>query len=144
MNSSAVMSVIIELIHYFSFFMLVGTIAIVDLRVLGVAGRGQTVAQLAELVFPWMWTGLGLTVLSGFIMFAGDATAYLPNSVFHVKLWVILLAIVFGVIMEWNVPKWDHSPSTARMAKLMAFVSLALWIGAILAGVEVPALTGLG
>jgi hypothetical protein len=144
MNSSAVMSVIIELIHYLSFFMLVGTIAIVDLRTLGVAGRRQAVAQLAELVFPWMWMGLGLTVLSGFIMFAGYATAYLPNSIFHIKLLVILLAIVFGVIMQWNVAKWDQSTSTPIVAKLVAFVSLVLWIGAILAGVAVPALTGLG
>ena len=144
MNSSAVISVIIELIHYLSFFMLVGTIAIVDLRVLGITGGPQTVAQLADLVFPWMWMGLGLTVLSGFIMFAGYATAYLPNSIFHVKLLVVLLAVVFEIIMQWNAAKWDHSSSTPIVAKLVAFVSLALWIGAILAGVEVPALTGLG
>jgi len=76
-NSSGWMSAILEVTHYFSFFLLVGSIAIVDLRIIGVAGRRQSARQLAEQVFPWIWTGLGLAVLSGFIMFAGDATEYL-------------------------------------------------------------------
>jgi uncharacterized membrane protein len=143
-SSSAWISAILELTHYFSFFLLVGSIAIVDLRLMGVAGRRQSATQLAEQVFPWMWTGLGLTVLSGFLMFAGDATEYLHNSVFHEKLYVILLAVAFGVMVQRNVPKWDKLSAIPAWAKFVAFVSLALWVGAILMGVNVPAITGVG
>jgi uncharacterized membrane protein len=143
-NSSAWISAALELTHYFSFFLLVGSIAIVDLRIMGVAGRRQSATQLSEQVFPWIWTGLGLTVLSGFLMFAGDATEYLHNSVFHEKLYIILLAAVFGVMVQRNVPKWDKLPAMPMWGKFVAFVSLALWVGAILMGVNVPAITGVG
>ncbi len=143
-NSSGWMSAILEVTHYFSFFLLVGSIAIVDLRIIGVAGRRQSARQLAEQGFPWIWTGLGLAVLSGFIMFAGDATEYLHNSVFHKKLFVILLAGVFGVVVQRNVPKWDRLPAIPAWAKFVAIVSLALWVEAILMGVDVPEITGVG
>jgi uncharacterized membrane protein len=143
-NGSAWLSAILELAHYFSFFLLVGSIAIVDLKIMGVAARRQSATQLAEQVFPWMWTGLVLNALSGFLMFAGDATEYLHNSVFHEKLYVILLAVAFGVMVQRNVPKWDTLPAIPVWGKFVAFVSLALWVGAILMGVNVPAITGVG
>jgi uncharacterized membrane protein len=144
MNTSAWMAAALEVIHYFSFFVVVGATAIVDLRVMGVAGRKQSAAQLAEQAFPWIWTGLGFAALSGFIMFAGQATNYLHNSIFHRKLLVILLAALFGAWIQRGVPKWDQSTSVPAWAKLVALASLALWVGAILMGVDVPAITGVG
>jgi uncharacterized membrane protein len=143
-NSSGWMSALLEVTHYFSFFLLVGSIAIVDLRIIGVAGRRQSATQLAEQAFPWIWAGLALAVLSGFIMFAGDATEYLHNSVFHKKLFVIFMAAAFGVVVQRNVPRWDRLPAIPASAKFVAFISLFLWVEAILMGVNVPAITGLG
>jgi uncharacterized membrane protein len=140
-DNSVVASVLVEITHYFSFFLLVGTIVILDLRVLGVAGRRQNVTRLANQLFPLTWAGLAFASLSGFIMFAGDATTFYPNSVFHAKMLVILLAVVFSVIVQRNVRKWDKLPAIPRGAKFVAFVSLVLWIGVILAAVEVPHLT---
>ena len=56
----------------------------------------------------------------------------------------MLLAIVCTVIIQWNVSSWDRLPAVPVWAKLLAFVSIALWIGAILVGVEIPGLTGVG
>jgi hypothetical protein len=134
----------VSVTHYFTLFVLVGTIALVDLRILGVAARSQRVAQIAEVLFPWTWTALGLALLSGFIMFATDAGDYYPDPVFRVKMTVIFFAFVFAVIVQRNVPKWDQAPVISTGAKVVAFVSLVLWIGAILAGVEIAAISGLG
>lgn len=120
--------------HYFSFFVLVGTIAVVDLRLLGLAGQGRAVTQLAEQLFPWAWTGFGIAVLSGFIMFAPDATTFLPAAWFWIKLLAVLLAAVFTLIIQWNMRKWERAPAIPWLAKLTAFISLALWLGVILAG----------
>jgi hypothetical protein len=144
MNTSAWMAALLEVTHYFSFFVVVGAMAIVDLRIMGVAGRKQSAAQLAEQAFPWIWTGLSFAVLSGFVMFAGQATNYLHNSIFHRKLLVILLAAVFGAWIQHAVRKWGRSPATPLWARFVALVSLALWVGAILMGVDVPAITGVG
>jgi uncharacterized membrane protein YbaN (DUF454 family) len=111
---------------------------------MGVAGRKQSATRLAEQAFPCIWTGLCFAVLSGFIMFAGQATEYLHNSMFHRKLVVILLATIFGAWVQRSVSMWDQSKSMPAWAKVVALVSLALWVGAILIGVDVPAITGVG
>jgi uncharacterized membrane protein YbaN (DUF454 family) len=77
-------------------------------------------------------------------MFAGSATSYYGNDVFYDKMAVTLLAIVVNIIVQQKVRKWDTLPAMPAWAKLVALVSICLWIGAIIAGVEVPALTGVG
>lgn len=143
-NSSTVLSAMMEVAHYAGFFLLVGTIAIVDLRVLGVAARGQNVGTLGVQLLPWMWVGLASAFLSGFVMFSGDAADFYLASVFRIKIAVILLAIIFGILVQWGARKWGQLPSVPVSAKILALVSLVLWIGAILASVEVPAISGVG
>jgi uncharacterized membrane protein len=143
-NGTAWTAAALEIIHYFSMFILVGSMVIVDLRVLGLVGRRQDAAQLADRLFPWIWYSLALNFLSGFFMFAGSATSYYGNDVFYDKMTVTLLAIVANIIVQKKVCKWNQLPAIPAWAKLVAVVSIGLWVGAIIAGVEVPALTGVG
>jgi hypothetical protein len=138
-TNSAVLISLVWLVHYIGFFLLVGTTAVVDLRILGAAARNQKLAPLAGQLFPFAWTGLGMVIASGFIMFAGQATTFYPTAVFRIKMGIVLLALIFGVIVQGKSPVWGSAPSVPAAAKWLAFVSLALWIGAILAGLEVPA-----
>src|SRR5260370_34113350 len=85
----------VSVTHYCTLFVLVGTIFLVDLRILGVAARSQSVTQVAETLFPWTWTALGLALLSGFLMFTTDGGDYYPDRVFRVKMTVILFALIF-------------------------------------------------
>ena len=140
-NDSIVASVLVELAHYFGFFLLVGTIVTVNLRVLGWAGKRQDAGELAGQLFPLMWAGLGLSALSGFILFAGDATTFYPNPVFHIKLIVLALAIISGVVVQRNVRRWDQLPVMPAVSKLTAVISTVLWVGVILAAVDIPHLT---
>lgn len=82
---------------YFTLFFCIGTIALVDLRVMGIAGRNQTIVQLAQQVLPWTWTGFALVmisgsiafcivVLGGFSLFSSTATLYIVNPAFRYKL----------------------------------------------------------
>ncbi len=138
-TNSAVLISLVWLVHYIGFFLLVGSTAVVDLRVLGAAARNQKLAPLAGLLLPFAWTGLGLVIASGFVMFAGQATTFYPTAVFQIKMGMVLLALLFGVIVQRKLPVWDRAPSVPASAKWLAFVSLVLWIGTILAGLEVPA-----
>jgi uncharacterized membrane protein len=143
-NGTAWTAATLEIVHYFSMFVLVGSMVIVDLRVLSLLGRQQDATQLADRLFPWIWASLALNFLSGFFMFAGSAIAYYRNDIFYDKVGVVLLAIVTNIIVQQKVRKWDQLPAMPAWAKLIAVVSIGLWIGAIIAGVEVPALTGVG
>src|SRR6202521_3866313 len=143
-NGTAWTAAATEIVHYFSMFILVGSMVIVDLRVLGLVGSRQDAAQLAGRLFPWIWVSLLLNFLSGFLMFAGSATAYYRNDIFYDKMGVILLAIVANLIVQQKVRTWDQLPAIPAWAKFIAVLSIGLWVGAIIAGVEVPALTGVG
>jgi uncharacterized membrane protein len=143
-NGTAWSAAATEIVHYFSMFILVGSMVIVDLRVLGLVGRRQDAAQLADWLFPWIWSSLALNFLSGFIMFAGSATSYYRNDIFYDKVGIVVLAIIANIIVQQKVRSWNQLPVMPAWAKLVAAVSICLWIGAIIAGVEVPALTGVG
>ena len=77
-------------------------------------------------------------------MFAADATEYLHNAVFHEKLGMILVALLLSVFIQKSIPKWEARPELSAFAKIVALASLASWLGSILMGVNVPALTGVG
>src|SRR3979490_2610666 len=95
-TNSAVLISLVWLVHYFGFFLLVGTTAVVDLRVLGAAARNLKLAPLAGQLFPLAWTGLGMVIASGFIMFAGQATTFYPTEVFRITRGSLLVESVFG------------------------------------------------
>jgi uncharacterized membrane protein len=143
-NGTSWTAAALEIVHYFSMFILVGSMVIVDFRVLGLVGRRQDATELAGRLFPWIWISFALNFLSGFLMFAGSATSYYRNDVFYDKVVVIVLAIVTNTIVQQRVSRWNRLPAMPASAKVLAAVSIVLWIGAIIAGVEVPALTGVG
>jgi hypothetical protein len=139
-NSTAWMISIVWLIHYFGVFLMVGTIVFLDLRILGLAGKGHSVARLAAGLLPWTWTGLGMVVLSGLLMFAGQATTFYSAPFFRIKIAWLVLALIC-LIVQRKIPTWDQWKDQPRGAKWLAMASLVLWIGAILASLEVPAFT---
>lgn len=145
-NSSIVLSAVMEVAHYAGFMLLVGSIAIVDLRVLGIAGRNRTATSLAQDLFPWTWVGFAFALVSGFVMFASDAPDFGRSWVFKVKILWIIVALIFGIAVQWKVPSWERPESHSMPigAKFVALISIILWVGAILVSVEVPAISGVG
>lgn len=144
LDSSVVIAAIFEVCHYAGFFLLVGSIALIDLRVLGIAGRGQTATAMAGQLFPWMWVGLIFATVSGFFMFAADAVDFYGASFFRWKMLVLLVALAVGIVVELQVPRWDRKPSISAGAKAVALISLLLWVATILVALEVPAINGVG
>jgi uncharacterized membrane protein SirB2 len=143
-DSNVILSLGLEILHFSGFFLVVGTTVIVNLRVLGLAGRKEQPSGLADQLVPWMWTGFCMAVFSGFFMFAADAVDFYRADWFRYKVIVVLVAIVVGALMFSKVRGSGEEQSFSARAKLAAFVSLVLWIGAILVSVEVPAISGVG
>lgn len=128
----------IETIHVFALVIVVGTIAIVDLRLLSVASRNRSVSQLSNDVLPITWTSFCLAALTGFLLFSSKATHYLANWPFRIKMVLLALAglnmLYFHFMTYRTVHKWDdaaRAPSAARAAGAM---SLAFWIGVVVFG----------
>ncbi len=129
---------IIESVHVLAITLLVGTIAVLDLRMLGVILRGISVTRISRTVFPFTWTGFAIMFVSGCLLFWAEAAKNYSNQAFRVKL--ILLALVglnpliFHTTIYRRVHEWEvlqYSPWRARAA---ALASLVLWSGVIVAG----------
>ena len=133
-----------SVVHYSAVFFCVGTIVLLDLRILGVAYRNQAPSVLAEQLRPWTWIGFGAVAVSGFLLFAVEAGDFAAVTPFRLKMLVIVLAVVSALAIEWSLPTWDRAPAMPVTARVVALISILLWLGAILVSVEVPALTGLG
>jgi hypothetical protein len=134
----------ITVTHFLTMFWCIGSIAIVDLRVLGVAARKRNVGELAENLFPWAWTGFALAIGSGFLMFTTSAGDLAPDPIFQIKLALILLSAVFAIVVQRGVSRWAQAPEIPTGAKIVAAISLLLWIATILCSSEIPSREGLG
>ena len=134
---------LVSVIHHSAVLFSIGTIMLLDLRIL-VGNQNHAVSALAEPLRPWSWIGLGSAVISGFLLFASQAAAYVATTPFRVKMLIIVLAVIAALAVEWSVPKWDRARVMPVTAKLLALISIVLWLGALLAAVEISELTGLG
>lgn len=134
---------LVSVIHHSAVLFSIGTIVLLDLRILG-GNQNATVSAFAEQVRPWAWIGFGSAVISGFLLFASQAAAYVATTPFRVKMLIIVLAVFAALAVEWSVPKCDRARVVPVTAKLLALISIVLWLGALLAAVEISELTGLG
>ena len=128
---------LISVLHYFTIFWVVGTIALIDLRVLGLAGMRQTATQWQQQLSPWMWTAMAICLVSGFLEFFPGGGDYYLSDVFKGKVIATALGVVLSIVVYRNVPKWEKRPSMPAIAKFLAAFCLLVWVGTILLGVEV-------
>jgi hypothetical protein len=121
---------LLECIHIAAFTLSIGTIAIVDLRLLGISGR-QNPAQLLKETAPWTLFGLVIMLISGPLIFSSDPVMYLNNYSFRFKMAALLLAIVYNYTVHRKVILSDASPG---VCKLVGGVSIALWVSVVAGG----------
>jgi hypothetical protein len=119
--------------------LVVGTISIVDLRLLGVASLDLRVRRLMRDVIPYTWGAFAVAAVTGSLMFSSDAVHYAHNFLFRGKLVLLALAglnmAVFHFIGTGDVQRWDTGTGRAPIAaKAAATISLLLWIAVVAFG----------
>src|ERR1700722_1932304 len=129
----------VAVVHYLTMFWFIGSVAIVDLRVMGIAAKERNLAELGEQLFPWAWIGFTLCVIAGFLEFATAAGDWGPDPVFHIKVMMILVSLTFTIIVQMGVERWALAPKIPTSAKIIACISLLLWITTIVTASEIPA-----
>jgi hypothetical protein len=131
----------VEIVHIVGIGLLFGSIAVLDLRLLGLS-RSISVRRLASHVLPWTAASFILIIPSGLAMFTAHATEFVQSEVFVLKMLLILAAGVnaalFHTITFRAVDVWDSEairklppPPLARAA---GAISLGLWISVIACG----------
>ena len=127
----------VEIVHVTGIALLVGSIAILDLRLLGLS-RSLPVRRLAAHILPWSIASFVLIVPSGLAMFVAHAGDLMSNPVFAVKMCLILLAGANAGILHAGVfrsaGQWDVDVMPPLAARAAAAASLLLWISVIACG----------
>jgi hypothetical protein len=128
----------IESVHVLAVTLVVGSIAIVDLRLLGVASVHRSVSSVSADVLPFTWTAFGFAVLTGAALFTSHAVGYAQNLQFQMKLLLLVLAgvnmLTFHLIMGRGTGRWSEAGVAPWQGKVAGLISLALWIGIVTLG----------
>ena len=129
---------LIESFHVIGLSMVFGTIAIIDLRLLGVASTRRPFTLVASDILKWTWVAFGLTVTTGLLMFITNADVYYHNFFFRSKMALLALAglnmLIFELTAGRSVHAWDKDKAAPRAARAAAILSLVLWITIIFFG----------
>ena len=131
----------VEIVHIVGIALLFGSIAVLDLRLLGFS-RSLSVKGLAAHVLPWTAASFLLIIPSGLAMFTAHATEFIQSDVFVLKMLLIMAAglnaALFHTITFRTADVWDSEemrrlppPPSARLAGAL---SLLLWIAVIACG----------
>ena len=129
---------IIECVHVLAITFVVGTVVMVDLRLLGMASRSRAVSRLTSEILPWTWVVFLVALITGSLMFSSAAVKYFDNLPFRLKFVVMALAganmMVFHLTTARSMAHWDEHPSPPPLAKVAGALSITLWLGVIAAG----------
>jgi hypothetical protein len=132
LNDSPLIFPALECTHILGFALSVGTIAVLDFRLLGLGLLRHPPGDLAKDLAPWTLAGLAIMLLSGPAMFSSDPDMYYLNGAFQIKMAALLVAIVFRYTIHRKVAARDASTGGA---KLVACISLALWASIVFCGI---------
>jgi hypothetical protein len=129
---------LLESIHVIGLSLVFGTIVIIDLRLLGAASSERPFKRMASDTLKWTWAAFALTALTGSLMFITNASVYYHNFYFRSKMLLLILAGVnmlsFELTLGRTAHRWDNARSAPPAGRVVAVLSLAIWMSVIFAG----------
>jgi len=133
-NDSEWLFPVIESVHITGLAVLVGTIAIVDFRLLGLALRDRPASQIARDLRLWTWAGILIMLTTGTLMLSAEPERGYGNPAFAFKMSCLLLALVTHFTIHRHATRPGPALAATLGEKLAACLSLVLWTGVIFGG----------
>jgi hypothetical protein len=128
----------IESIHVLMITTVVGTIAIVDLRLIGYAAHRRGARQLILDLLPFTWVAFALAAVTGSLLFTSNAIGYAADGPFLTKMVMLVLAginmAVFHRTAYRRIDQWDDALPPPKGVRIAGATSLMLWIVIVFLG----------
>lgn len=125
-------------IHVLSVCLMLGLLLMVDLRLMGLAGRHYPVSRLSGEQLPWVVALFMVAVLTGLALFITRAANHVQNVAFQWKMLLLILAginmLVFYRRIHRSIGDWGRQGRPPLLARAAGFLSLFFWIGVMLSG----------
>lgn len=145
-RSSPILFPWIESVHVLAITLVVGSIAAVDLRLLGLASRSHPITRQIGDILPLTWVSFVVAVLTGATLFASNAVNYAHNGPMQMKMLLLVIAginmLVFHLVTYRGIGAWDEATRTPFPVRLAGATSLLLWIGVVVFGRWIGFATG--
>ena len=129
---------LVEGLHVLSISIVIGVIAVVDLRLVGLASKSYRVTRLSGTLLPLTWIAFVAAVITGLLLFASKPQGYFDNIFFRVKMITLVLAgvnmLVFHLLTWRGVHSWDASDRMPPGARAAGAISLVLWVVVVICG----------
>jgi len=127
-----------QTLHILGISVVMGSIVMVDLKFLGVALPSQNVSEMIARLMPWTWWALPLNAVTGLLFVVARPFRYFYNPVFGIKFSLLVPAVVLAfVVYQLNrreLGYWEHSLARRVSGRVIAALSLVLWVGVVMAG----------
>jgi hypothetical protein len=121
----------LEVIHLFGLTLLLGTLSVLDLRLLGAGLRDQSISQIAADTSPFTMIGLATSALTGVVLAVAEANRLYESGPFLIKMILFVLAVAFTFTFNRRL----NTREPSRIAALGGgILSLLLWFGVGFAG----------
>lgn len=124
---------VIQTIHLTGVAILLGTIVMLSLRMLGVAAKNQSPAEMSTRLFPWFFAALPIMFVSGLPFFLARPQRYLVNPVFGIKAALLLVGILLACWMWFQCKQLAQTGITMQL-KLTSVLVIVSWVMTVLAG----------
>lgn len=122
---------VLECFHIVGFAVAIGSVAIVDLRLLGLALRRTAPDQLTSATRTLTLVSLTTAVLSGMLLYSTDPDKYYLNWSFVTKITCLVLAVIFHYSIHRKV---IYSAASPVIRRIVACTSIVLWVSVIFGG----------
>ena len=124
---------VIEAVHLLGLSLLGGALLVVDLRLLGVGLKRQTIAELAGHMRPWLVAAVVVMGITGLSLFLSEAVKCYFNTSFWVKMTTLPIALTFTFTIRQRIARGGGLKATAR-TRLVGAASIMLWFTVAAAG----------
>ncbi|WP_114638372.1 DUF6644 family protein [Polynucleobacter necessarius] len=124
----------LQSIHILAIATLLITVLMINLRALGLHGQREPISTVVNRYSHLIWYALPVLLISGSIMIVGEPARSLTNLAFQQKMLmlVVVIAITVGLQRKWRDNTSDQPADITT--RLLAVISLALWVGIVAAG----------
>jgi len=131
----------LQAIHIMAVAMVGSSVLMIDLRLLGLAERSQTVAQVAHRFVPWLWGGLVVLTLTAIPLIIAEPQRDLTNWTFQLKMAMIALGAAITIAFMRSLRKTADTPADTRsytsskaLTHTLAVFTLFLFVAIAVAG----------
>ena len=122
-----------ECIHIGGMAVGVGSIALVDFRMLNLGLRHESTAGILKYTEPWTLIALVFVLFSGAALFLTQTEIYLVNLIFPWKMYVLVAALIYNFSLHRKVATMENAPPA--LSKMVAIGSLLLWVAVVFGGI---------